>query len=57
MTVDHVHTLPPGTRFEEYRLNAVLGAGGYGNIRFSEKISWYWNSVAVFNSDIRKKCF
>ena len=30
MTIDHVHALPPGTRFEEYRLDAVLGAGGFG---------------------------
>ena len=27
MPIDHVHALPPGTRFEEYRLDAVLGAG------------------------------
>ena len=30
MPIDHVHALPPGTRFEEYRLDAVLGAGGFG---------------------------
>ena len=30
MTFDHVHALPPGTRFEEYRLDMVLGAGGFG---------------------------
>ena len=30
MTIDHIHALPPGTRFEEYRLDAVLGAGGFG---------------------------
>ena len=30
MAIDHVNALPPGTRFEEYRLDAVLGAGGFG---------------------------
>ena len=30
MTFDHIHALPPGTRFEEYRLDTVLGAGGFG---------------------------
>ena len=30
MTIDHIHALPPGTRFEEYRLDVVLGAGGFG---------------------------
>ena len=30
MPIDHVHALPPGTRFEEYRLDAVLGSGGFG---------------------------
>ena len=30
MPIDHVHALPPGTRFEYYRLDAVLGAGGFG---------------------------
>ena len=30
MTADHIHALPPGTRFEEYRLDMVLGAGGFG---------------------------
>ena len=30
MPIDHIHALPPGTRFEEYRLDAVLGAGGFG---------------------------
>ena len=30
MTIDHVNALPSGTRFEEYRLDAVLGAGGFG---------------------------
>ena len=30
MTIDHIHALPPGTRFEEYRLDTVLGAGGFG---------------------------
>ena len=30
MTFDHLHALPPGTRFEEYRLDVVLGAGGFG---------------------------
>ena len=30
MTTDHIHALPPGTRFEEYRLDMVLGAGGFG---------------------------
>ena len=30
MSIDHIHALPPGTRFEEYRLDAVLGAGGFG---------------------------
>ena len=30
MPIDHVHALPPGTRFEEYRLDTVLGAGGFG---------------------------
>ena len=30
MAIDHIHALPPGTRFEEYRLDAVLGAGGFG---------------------------
>ena len=30
MTIDHVNALPPGTRFEEYRLDTVLGAGGFG---------------------------
>ena len=28
MLIDHVNALPPGTRFEEYRLDVVLGAGG-----------------------------
>ena len=30
MPIDHVHALPSGTRFEEYRLDAVLGSGGFG---------------------------
>ena len=30
MPIDHIHALPLGTRFEEYRLDAVLGAGGFG---------------------------
>ena len=30
MPIDDVNALPPGTRFEEYRLDAVLGAGGFG---------------------------
>ena len=30
MPIDHIHALPPGTRFEEYRLDTVLGAGGFG---------------------------
>ena len=30
MPIDHVNALPPGTRFEEYRLDSVLGAGGFG---------------------------
>ena len=30
MPIDHVNALPHGTRFEEYRLDAVLGAGGFG---------------------------
>ena len=30
MPIDHVNALPPGTRFEEYRLDTVLGAGGFG---------------------------
>ena len=30
MIADHVHALPPGTRFEEYRLDSVLGSGGFG---------------------------
>ena len=30
MTIDHVNALSPGTRFVEYRLDAVLGAGGFG---------------------------
>ena len=30
MAIDHVNALPSGTRFEEYRLDAVLGAGGFG---------------------------
>ena len=30
MAIEHVHALPPGTRFEEYRLDSVLGAGGFG---------------------------
>ena len=30
MPIDHVNALPLGTRFEEYRLDAVLGAGGFG---------------------------
>ena len=30
MPIDHVNALPPGTRFEEYRLDAVLGTGGFG---------------------------
>ena len=30
MTIDHIHALPPGTRFEEYRLDTVLGSGGFG---------------------------
>ena len=30
MTIDHIHALPPGTRFEEYRLDSVLGSGGFG---------------------------
>ena len=25
MTIDHVNALPPGTRFEDYRLDTVLG--------------------------------
>ena len=30
MPIDHVNALPSGTRFEEYRLDAVLGTGGFG---------------------------
>ena len=30
MTINHIHALPPGTYLEEYRLDAVLGAGGFG---------------------------
>ena len=30
MSIDHVNALPPGTRFEEYRLDTVLGSGGFG---------------------------
>ena len=30
MPINHIHALPPGTRFEEYRLDSVLGAGGFG---------------------------
>ena len=30
MPIDHIQALPPGTRFEEYRLDSVLGAGGFG---------------------------
>ena len=30
MPIDYVNALPPGTRFEEYRLDAALGAGGFG---------------------------
>ena len=30
MAIDHIHALPTGTRFEEYRLDAVLGSGGFG---------------------------
>ena len=30
MLIDHINALPPGTRFEEYRLDVVLGAGGFG---------------------------
>ena len=30
MPIDHVNALPPGTRFEEYRLDEVLGSGGFG---------------------------
>ena len=30
MAIDHIHALPPGTRFEEYRLDSVLGSGGFG---------------------------
>ena len=30
MAIDHVNALPSGTRFEEYRLDAVLGSGGFG---------------------------
>ena len=30
MPIDHVNALPSGTRFEEYRLDTVLGAGGFG---------------------------
>ena len=30
MPIDHVNALPSGTRFEEYRLDVVLGAGGFG---------------------------
>ena len=30
MPIDHVNALPPGTRFEEYRLDSVLGSGGFG---------------------------
>ena len=29
-TQDHRLALPPGTRFEEYRLDSVLGSGGFG---------------------------
>ena len=28
--MEHIHALPPGTRLEEYRLDTVLGAGGFG---------------------------
>ena len=30
MPIDHLNALPPGTRFEEYRLDSVLGSGGFG---------------------------
>ena len=30
MPINHVNALPSGTRFEEYRLDAVLGSGGFG---------------------------
>ena len=30
MTTDHLHALPPGTLLEECRLEAQLGAGGFG---------------------------
>ena len=30
MTIDHLHALPLGTRLEEFRLEAQLGAGGFG---------------------------
>ena len=30
MAIDHIHALLPGTRFEEYRLDSVLGSGGFG---------------------------
>ena len=30
MPIDHIDALPPGTRLEEYRLDTVLGAGGFG---------------------------
>ena len=30
MAIDHPHPLPPGTRFEESRLNAAMGATRVG---------------------------
>ena len=30
MTIEHVHALSPGTQLQEYRLQSVLGAGGFG---------------------------
>ena len=30
MTIDHLHALPLGTHLEEFRLDAQLGAGGFG---------------------------
>ena len=30
MSLDHVHALPLGTQLGDYRLDAVIGHGGFG---------------------------